>query len=236
MAAQREQFLSGCAAHNVPTQKADHIFNLITEFAGYGFNKSHSCAYALLAYQTAYLKAHYPIEYMAAALTGEVENREKLGLYLNECREMGIQMLAPDVNCSELGFRPETHSVRFGLGSIKNVGASTARSILATRQRQGDFGDLEQLCQRSPLSKSALESLIKSGSQLDSLGLPRAQMMARLAIRRPKSPSKGSKPWAPQVLPEWTQTERLAGEKEVLDFYVTGHPLDKVSDRQRHDQ
>ena len=123
MAAQRDKFLNGCVAHNVPTQKAEHIFDLITEFAGYGFNKSHSCAYALLAYQTAYLKAHYPIEFMAAALTCEVENREKLSLYLNECREMGIPMLAPDVNRSEIGFQPEIHSIRFGLGSIKNVGS-----------------------------------------------------------------------------------------------------------------
>jgi DNA polymerase-3 subunit alpha len=123
MAAQRDTFLNGCVAHNVPTQKAEHIFDLITEFAGYGFNKSHSCAYALLAYQTAYLKAHYPIEFMAAALTCEVENREKLSLYLNECREMGIPMLAPDVNRSEIGFQPEIHSIRFGLGSIKNVGS-----------------------------------------------------------------------------------------------------------------
>src|ERR1700730_10285049 len=176
MAAQRDKFLNGCAAHKVPAKKAERIFDLITEFAGYGFNKSHSCAYALLAYQTAYLKAHYPVEYMAAALTCEVENREKLGLYLNECRDMGIQMLAPDVNCSELGFRPETHSVRFGLGSIKNVGESAARSILAARQQQGHFSSLEQLCHHNHLNRSALESLIKSGS-LDTLGWTRAQMM-----------------------------------------------------------
>jgi DNA polymerase III subunit alpha len=114
--AQRQKFLNGCFASEVPAKKAEHIFDLMARFAGYGLNKSHSCAYALLAYQTAYLKAHYPVEYMAAVLTCEVDNRDKLALYLNECREMGIQMLLPDVNCSELGFQPETHSIRFGLG------------------------------------------------------------------------------------------------------------------------
>jgi DNA polymerase III subunit alpha len=140
---------------------------------------------------------------------------------------MGIQMLPPDVNCSALGFQPETHSIRFGLGSIKKVGKSAAQSILAARQQHGRSSDLEQFCRRTQPNRSVLESLIKSGS-LDSFGWTRAQMMARLAARREgsKASLKQPKPWTSQSVPEWPQAERLAGEKEVLGFYVTGHPLE----------
>ena len=122
MAAQREKFLTGCATRKVPGKKAEKIFDLMAEFAGYGFNKSHSCAYALLAYQTAYLKTHYPVEFMAALLTSETGNTEKVVKYINESRGMGITVLPPDVNSSDLDFTPVGEAIRFGLRAIKNVG------------------------------------------------------------------------------------------------------------------
>src|SRR6202044_3507531 len=127
MAAQREKFLSGCAARKVPQKKAEKIFDLMAEFAGYGFNKSHSCAYALLAYQTAWLKAHYPVEFTAAMLTSETGNTEKVVKYINEARSMGITVLPPDINSSALDFTPVGEAIRFGLRAIKNVGENTVK-------------------------------------------------------------------------------------------------------------
>ena len=137
MAAQREKFLAGCAARKVPAKKAENIFDLMAEFAGYGFNKSHSCAYALLAYQTAYLKTHYPVEFMAALLTSETGNTEKVVKYINEARGMGITVLPPDVNSSDLDFTPVGEAIRFGLRAIKNVGENTVKGILEARAELG---------------------------------------------------------------------------------------------------
>ena len=139
MAAQREKFLTGCAARKVPAKKAEKIFDLMAEFAGYGFNKSHSCAYALLAYQTAWLKTHYPVEFMAAMLTSETGNTEKVVKYINEARSMSITVLPPDVNSSDVDFTPVGDQIRFGLRAIKNVGENTVKGILAARETLGRF-------------------------------------------------------------------------------------------------
>src|ERR1700676_2485431 len=178
MAAQREKFLTGCAAHKVPPKKAERIFDLITEFAGYGFNKSHSCAYALLAYQTAWLKTHYPVEFMAALLTSETGNTERVVKYIHEARGMGITVLPPDINTSEVDFTPVGEQIRFGLRAIKNVGENTVRGILEGRQKLGQFRSLFQLfdsVEPRLLNRRVLESLVKSGA-LDSLGARRAQL------------------------------------------------------------
>src|ERR1700719_2056055 len=180
MAAQREKFINGCAAHKVPAKKAEGICDLIREFAGYGFNKSHSCAYALLAYQTAYLKTHYPVEFMAALLTSETGNTEKVVKYINEARGMGITVLPPDVNSSDLDFTPVGEAIRFGLRAIKNVGENTVKGILDARAELGKFTSIYQFCDHIDmrlLNRRVLESLIKSGA-MDSLGSRRSQMFA----------------------------------------------------------
>jgi DNA polymerase-3 subunit alpha len=252
MVAMREKFLAGSQKNGVPGAKAQKLFELVEQFAGYGFNKSHSAAYALIAYQTAYLKAHYPVEFMSALLTSEIGNQEKLTHYLNECRDMGIRILPPDVNSSELAFTPEANSIRFGLTAIKNVGAAAIDSVLSARWKLGRFDNLFQLCENVDLrllNKRVLESLIKAGA-MDSLGVQRPQLMAALdramelganRQRDAASPQHGlfgggeePAPVVPVALPdapEWSETDRLAGEKEVLGFYVTGHPLEKYSAR-----
>src|SRR5260221_1721499 len=180
MAAQRAKFMTGCAANKIPEKKATGIFNLMEEFAGYGFNKSHSCAYALLAYQTAYLKTHYPVEFMAALLTSEAGNTEKVVKYINEARGMSISILPPDVNESDLYFTPVGESIRFGLAAIKNVGENTVKGILDARAELGRFTSIYQFCDHIDtrlLNKRVLESLIKSGA-MDSLRSRRSQMFA----------------------------------------------------------
>src|SRR6202790_3400049 len=182
MAAQREKFLAGCAVRKVPAKKAEKIFDLMAEFAGYGFNKSHSCAYALLAYQTAYLKTHYPVEFMAALLTSETGNAEKQVKYINEARGMGISILPPDVNESDLYFTPVGDSIRFGFAAIKNVGENTAKAIRESRLSQGEFKSLYDFLESVDprlLNRRVLESLVKSGA-LDSLGARRSQLYAVL--------------------------------------------------------
>src|SRR6202158_4305531 len=180
MAAQREKFLLGCAARKVPAKKAEKIFDLMAEVAGYGFNKSPSCAYALLAYQTAYLKTHYPVEFMAALLTSETGNTEKVVKYINEARGMGITVLPPDVNSSDLNFTPVGESIRFGLQAIKNVGENTVKGILEARVELGRFISLYQFCDHVDtrlLNRRVVESLIKSGA-MDTLGARRSQIFA----------------------------------------------------------
>src|SRR6476661_6303267 len=146
MAAQREKFLTGCAGRKVPPKKAERIFDLMAEFAGYGFNKSHSCAYALLAYQTAWLKTHYAVEFVAALLTSETGNTEKVVKYIHEARGMGITVLPPDVNSSALDFTPVGESIRFGLQAIKNVGENTVKAVRDSRTEQGEFKSLYEFC------------------------------------------------------------------------------------------
>ena len=250
MAAQRAKFMAGCLANKIAEKKAERIFNLMEEFAGYGFNKSHSCAYALLAYQTAYLKTHYPVEFMAALLTSETGNMDKTVKYINEARGMSISILPPDVNESDLYFTAVGEAIRFGLAAIKNVGENTAKAIRESRVGAGKFTSLYDLCERIEsryLNKRVFESLIKSGA-LDSLG-PREGMVASVddalaAVQRASRIREsgqhglfaaGTAPAAaPFVLHEaepWSEMERLASEYAMLGFYVSGHPLAKYGSR-----
>ena len=252
MAAQREKFLTGCHARKVPGKKAEKIFDLMAEFAGYGFNKSHSCAYALLAYQTAWLKTHYPVEFMAAMLTSETSNTEKVVKYINEARSMGITVLPPDVNSSDLDFTPVGDSIRFGLAAIKNVGENTVKGILAAREIVGRFTNFFEFCETVDtrlLNKRVLESLVRSGA-LDGLGAHRAQMMAGVdrAIERAQKLQRAKEsgqhglfgaptaavPGAAEMLSEvdpWPEHELLAAEYATLGFFISGHPLDKYAGR-----
>ena len=251
MAAQRAKFLNGCANNKIPDKKAERIFDLMEEFAGYGFNKSHSCAYALLAYQTAYMKTHYPVEFIAALLTSETGNAEKAVKYINEARGMSISILPPDINESDLYFTPIGESIRFGLAAIKNVGENTAKAIRDSRLSGGEFKSLYDFCERIEprfLNKRVFESLIKSGA-VDSLG-PREAMAASIddalaslqrAARLRDSGQHGlfggasaTETTAPFILrdaPLWSEEERLASEYAMLGFYVSGHPLEKYSSR-----
>jgi DNA polymerase-3 subunit alpha len=260
MAAQREKFMAGCLARKIPPKKAEHVFDLMAEFAGYGFNKSHSCAYALLAYQTAYLKVHYPVEFMAAILTSETGNTEKVVKYINEARSMGITVLPPDVNSSAVDFTPVGDAIRFGLRAIKNVGENTVKGILEARERLGAFRSIFQFCEAVDprlLNRRVLESLIKSGA-MDSLRARRAQLFAVIdrAVERGQSAHRerssgqhglfagGASPFdqaggngfetAEPPLPdeeEWPEDQMLAHEYATLGFYISGHPLARHAGR-----
>ena len=251
MAAQRAKFLGGCAGNKIPEKKAEGIFNLMEEFAGYGFNKSHSCAYALLAYQTAYLKTHYPVEFMAALLTSETGNADKAVKYINEARGMSISILPPDVNESDLYFTPVGEAIRFGLAAIKNVGENTAKAICDARTSGGRFKSLYDFCERIEvrfLNKRVFESLIKSGA-MDSLGA-RESMVASIddavaAIQRAariKESGQGGfffggtgesthVEFEMRDAAPWSEEERLGSEYAMLGFYVSGHPLEKYASR-----
>jgi DNA polymerase-3 subunit alpha len=253
MAAQREKFITGCLARKVPQKKAEKIFDLMAEFAGYGFNKSHSCAYALLAYQTAFLKTHYPVEFMAAMLTSETGNTDKVVKYINEARSMGITVLPPDVNSSAMNFTPLGDQIRFGLCAIKNVGENTVTGILEAREKLGRFTSVFQFCESvdtRQLNKRVLESLVRAGA-MDGLGAHRAQMIAVIdrvmersqKLQRAREAGQhglfgGSSPTAihmpaeelPDVF-EWPEHELLAAEYATLGFYISGHPLDKYAGR-----
>ena len=250
MAAQRAKFMTGCAVNKIPEKKAERIFNLMEEFAGYGFNKSHSCAYALLAYQTAYLKTHFPVEFMAALLTSEAGNSEKVVKYINEARGMSISILPPDVNESDLYFTPVGESIRFGLAAIKNVGENTAKAIRESRLNQGEFKSLYDFCERIEsrfLNKRVFESLIKSGA-VDSLGA-RESMLASVddavaALQRASRTRESGQhglfgtaaasapmPFELREAAPWSEEERLASEYAMLGFYVSGHPLAKYASR-----
>jgi DNA polymerase-3 subunit alpha len=188
MQAQREKFVAGAVGRGIGEKKATRVFDLMEQFAGYGFNKSHSTAYALLAYHTAYLKANYPWHFMAALLTIESQNTAKLASYLHECRELRVPILPPDVNISELAFTVRPDGVRFGLGAIKNVGESAIASILQARAAHGRITSLFHLCEDLDLrlvNKRVLESLIKSGA-MDSLGAGEAGGPAASAALRPR--------------------------------------------------
>jgi DNA polymerase III subunit alpha len=251
MAAQRERFVEGAKAQNITVEKATEIFDQMETFARYGFNKSHSAAYALVSYQTAYLKTHYPVEFMAALMTWEMDDTDKVIKNLAECRQKGIEVLAPDVNESRSDFTPVGDKIRFGLAAVKNVGEKAVEEILESRRRDGAFHSLFDFCRRVDLTavnKRVIESLIKCGA-FDGTGVSRGRMMGALddAMRAGQAhqrdresnqidifavlgaPSKGSK-MPSDIYPgaaEWTAQESLAFEKEALGFYITGHPLDK---------
>src|ERR1044071_7728775 len=239
MAQQRDRFVQGATQRGFPAKKITKIFDLMEQFAGYGFNKSHSAAYAWLAYQTAYLKTHFPVEFIAALLTSVTGSTDDVVKYINECREMGIAVEAPDINVSDANFTPHGAAIRFGLAAVKNVGGNALESIVAARKKLGRFGSIFEFCENVDLrllNKRVLESLIKSGA-MDSLGR-RAQLMAVLdkaieqaakAQRDVESGQHGlfgvfqdeEAAQAGDALPEtpdWDEHQRLSFEKEILGF------------------
>jgi len=253
MAAQRERFVQGAVQRGYPPKKVEKIFDLMAQFAGYGFNKSHSAAYALLAYHTAYLKTHHPLEFMAALLTSVTGSTDDVVKYINETREMGIAVEPPDINISDANFTPHARAIRFGLAAVKNVGGNGIESIVAARKRLGrKFRSLFEFCEEVDLrllNKRVLESLIKSGA-MDCFGR-RAQVMQALdkAIERAQKTqrdmesgqhglfgvfadeaSEAGNEELPNV-PDWDEQTRLAAEKEILGFFITGHPLEKYKDK-----
>jgi DNA polymerase-3 subunit alpha len=264
MAKQRESFVKGCAEVNgIPEDKANQIFDLLEKFAGYGFNKSHAAAYAIVAYQTAYLKANYPVEFLCAMMTNDMGDTDKLSEYIAEARAMGIEVLPPDVNASQVYFAPAKKEapadasaaregaafesvIRFGLAAIKGVGEVAVQAILKARNEGGKFRTLADMCQRiddRSVNRKVLEGLIKSGA-CDCLGQNRATLFSRIdrtltraagviadrqrgqsslfdMLGEKKEPEQEQEP----SLAEWPEHEMLTHEKELLGFYVTGHPL-----------
>ena len=252
MAQQRERFVEGAAQRKFPPKKIEKIFDLMAQFAGYGFNKSHSAAYALLAYHTAYLKTRYPVEFMAALLTSVTGSTDDVVKYINECREMGISVEAPDINVSDANFTPHGEAIRFGLAAVKNVGGNSIESIVAARKKLGRFKSIYEFCENVDLrllNKRVLESLIKSGA-MDSLGrrsqlmtvLDRAMDRAQKAQRDVESGQHGlfgvfqqeetqaNNDKLPDI-PDWDEQARLSAEKEILGFFISGHPLEKYKDK-----
>ena len=253
MAAQRDKFVKGCRPHGISEKDSRRIFELMEYFAGYGFNKAHSTAYALVAYRTAWLKTHHPRHFMASLLSAERENTDNIVKYIAECREMAIPVLPPDVNTSGMDFSVGPDGIRFGLSAVKNVGESAVQVILEARGRVGPFGALASLCREVDLrlvNKRVLESLVKAGA-LDRLGPNRATLCAAVdgaiegaqqALRDrasgqgglfggPGATAPGPAPPAP--LPEWREQDLLAHEKETLGLYMAGHPLRDYADRIR---
>ncbi len=263
MAKQRERFVEGAVQRGYPPKKIEKIFDLLAKFAEYGFPKAHSAAYALLAYQTAYLKTHYPVEFMAALLTSVTGSTDDVVKYINECREMGLAVEPPDINVSDANFTPHGQAIRFGLAAVKNVGHNAIESIVAARKDLGQAGEgarptqagrfksLYEFCEKVDLrllNKRVLESLIKSGA-MDPLGR-RAQLMAVLdkamdhaqktqrdaesgqhglfgVFQQEEQPAEDRLP----DTPDWDEHTRLANEKEILGFFITGHPLDKYREK-----
>ena len=252
MTRQKGLFLEGAKNIGIDPKKAEAIFDLMHKFAEYGFNKSHSAAYALIAYQTAYLKAHYPVEFMAALLTCDMDSTDKVIKNISDCREQGIEVLPPDINSSGLSFTVVGKSMRFGLGAVKNVGAGAIEAILEAR-KEGPFKGLYDFCERVDLrrvNKRVIESLIKCGA-FDSTGAARSAQMEGLEpassygqrIQEEKASAQVSLFGTEEVtrgngnggmkLPdvaEWHDKEKLAFEKEALGFLITGHPLDRYLD------
>ncbi|HUT74108.1 MAG TPA: DNA polymerase III subunit alpha [Armatimonadota bacterium] len=247
----REEFIEGAKANRVPRAVANDIFDRMAVFSGYGFNKAHSACYALNAYQTAYLKANYPAEFMAAQLTSVGDNKDKLAAYIEECRRMGIRVLAPDINDSGENFTVSEGAIRFGLAAIKHVGRGAVESIIGAREQGGPFAGLHDLCARldpAAVNRTALESLIKAGA-LDGLDGHRRQLAEALGpaleaaqrSRRDRLAGQGSLfgeqeaelpastgPALPDAA-EFSQEELLALEKEYLGLFVSDHPLSAVA-------
>ena len=253
MSAQRERFVEGALQKGFPKRKVVKLFELMEQFAGYGFNKSHSAAYGFVAHVTAYLKAHYPVYFMAALLSAESGNMAKVAKYISECRDMGIRILPPDFNSSYWSFTPaDDETILFGLGAIKNLGKNAVAAIIEARREAKHFDSLLHFAESvdwQQVNKRMLESSIKAGA-MDSFGGHRSQLMAALdsaveagqrasrdrstgqhglfdALATGKTPAEARLP----DIPEWPESQKLAGEKEVLGFYVTGHPLNAYRDK-----
>jgi DNA polymerase-3 subunit alpha len=265
MAKERKNFIEGCARTNkIPEKKANAIFDLLEKFAGYGFNKSHSAAYGVISYQTAYLKAHYSVEFMAGLLSNEINNTEKISVLVGECKRMGISILPPDINKSGLKFMPETvpgidnagtaitdpgyKAIRYGLAAIKHVGETAMESVIREREERGEFISLEDFCARLDsriANRKMLESLVKSGA-FDFVGKDRAELFgciddavsASVAAQRDRLAGQVSlfdEATAPttsrkRLASRWSDHEKLSYEKELLGFYVSGHPLDAYAE------
>lgn len=245
LAAKRKDFLAGSLNNGVDEKTANEVFDLMEFFSGYGFNKSHSAAYGIVTYQTAWLRCHYAAEYMAAILTSFMENADKVTTYIEACRKAGLEILPPDINQSYTNFSVHSGKVRFGLAAIKNVGREVINQIIAEREEHGPFTSLTDLCSRINMNKRILEGLIRSGA-LDSLGGKRSQYLAiyeqALELGRRYAEEQASqqlslfdfgmeKKQLTEVelpsLPELDTMELLRMEKESIGFYVSGHPLDK---------
>ncbi len=248
MEQEREVFIKGAVARGINEKKADKIFEQMAYFAGYGFNKSHSAAYSLIAYQTAYLKANYPAEFMAALLTSEMGNTDKVVLYIEESKQMGIDVFPPDVNKSFNDFSIEENNIRFGLNAVKNVGRNAVENIVQTRKERGEFTSLYDFTEHSDtriVNRKVLESLIKSGA-MDSFKLFRSQLFEMIdgalsaADEFQKDRDRGQSSFfevlenqdtfkkelqKPPDVPEWSEHELLRQEKEMIGFYISGHPL-----------
>jgi len=252
MAQQRQRFIDGCAANGIPAAKAQEIFDKIDYFSGYGFNKSHSAAYGLIAYQTAYLKAHYPVEFMAALLSSDMDNTDKVVNFIADCREMGVQVLRPDIEHSGVNFTIAGNAIRFGLNAVRNVGQGAAEVILAAREklpgrRFGDLATFLRTVDFRRVNKRALEALVQCGG-FDSLHPNRAQLAAALdalvALGLSEQSAQGEGQETLFALlgdeaaqqaglrfdlpegPDYAPNERLKREKEALGFFVSGHPMD----------
>ena len=250
MAEQKEKFLGGAEGKGFPRRKAEELWNYIEPFAGYGFNKSHSVAYAMLAYKTAYLKAHHPVAFMAAMLTSEIASTDDVVKYVAECREMGIPILPPDVNASEWAFSVDGEAIRFGLGGVKGLGETAAEALLETRRRIGGFDSFARLVSEvdaRSVNQKVFETLVKSGA-CDGFGEHRAALLAALdklvdwAQRRRREEEAGQSrlfggtvaDTAPRIdaaLPAWPEADRLRAEKEALGFFLTGNPLARFEAR-----
>jgi len=249
MAEQRAVFAKGAEENGIDAELAMKIFDLVEKFAGYGFNKSHSAAYALLSYQTCWLKSHYPAEFMAAVLSADMDNTDKVVILIEDCHRMELDVLTPDINRSIYKFSvPEEGKVLYGLGAIKGVGESALEGIIEERQSNGVYKDLYDFCRRivgRKVNKRVMEALIKSGT-LDSLGPNRASLMARLqdAIQMADQYQQNARmgqddlfgtsteedsiaPVDEITVPEWDEEQRLTLEKETLGLYLTGHPIER---------
>ena len=245
MARMKQTFVEGCGKNQVPKKKAEEIFDLVEKFAGYGFPRAHSAAYALLSYQCAYLKAHHPAPFFAAALSSEVGDTDRIVVLVEEARRMGIEVHPPDVNRSESAFTLEGNGVRFGLTAVKNVGKGSVEAIVTARQTGGPFLSIWDLCRRvdpKSINKRVIESLVLAGG-CDSLGGDRAQLFESVAgaIGRSQDLARGQsrdqvalfgaehaiealEPPLPDI-PSWPLHDRLSKEREVLGFYFSDHPL-----------
>lgn len=250
------KFMAGAKKNKIDEKKAEYVFDLMAKFAGYGFNKSHSAAYALVSYQTAFLKAHYPAQFMTSLLSCDMTNTDKVVIYINECKEQGIEVLPPDINESMKDFNVVDDRIRFGLAAVKNVGGAALDSIIEERENNGKYTSLSNFCNRvdsRKVNSRVIESLIRSGS-FDSLGMRRSQLMSIIdkameqakAVQRdmqsgqmslfsvaPEASSGGAEVTdiIPPDIPEWDEREKLAAEKETVGFYITGHPLDSAMDQ-----
>lgn len=259
MEKEKPKFLEGARNQNINENKAKTIWEQMETFAEYGFNKSHSAAYAIITYQTAYLKAHYPVAFMAALLTSEKDNRDKIIKYMSNCKEMGISILPPDINESQKDFSISGENIRFGLAAVKNVGEAAIESIIAMRQQEkfSSFLDFLSRVDLRKVNKRVIESLIKCGS-FDSMGYKRRQLMECCEAAMEEAQRKQKQKISNQAsffddldnsggaaengggsymitdLPEWDRKELLSIEKETLGFYISGHPLYGFADKLKY--